>query len=187
MLRPIETHEVGTLKINIYPDETGDHECPLVGLTPEDGIIFACFESRSVLKDHNPFKDGGGPEAIKYALDNDYERFLLFKYDHSGVAYSSRSFVGRAQHANWDSGAVGYILIKRTSDWADHNKRQEVAESWCRSLTTWANGWYYGYVIENADGTNIDSCWGYDDMPYCVEEAKLSALYIANKTGVKAS
>lgn len=38
----------------------------------------------------------------------------LYLYDHSGLSMSTGSFVGRAVHAEWDSGQVGYI-------YADHD------------------------------------------------------------------
>lgn len=37
----------------------------------------------------------------------------LFLYDHSGLAMSTGSFVGRAHHAEWDSGQVGYIYMTK--------------------------------------------------------------------------
>lgn len=37
----------------------------------------------------------------------------LFLYDHSGISMSTSSFVGRAQHAEWDSGQVGYIYMDK--------------------------------------------------------------------------
>ena len=33
----------------------------------------------------------------------------LFLYDHSVQSISTASFIGRAQHAEWDSGQVGYL------------------------------------------------------------------------------
>ena len=37
----------------------------------------------------------------------------LFLYDHSGLSMSTGSFMGRAVHAEWDSGQVGYIYANR--------------------------------------------------------------------------
>lgn len=37
----------------------------------------------------------------------------LYLYDHSGISMSTGSFVGRAQHAEWDSGQVGYIYMDK--------------------------------------------------------------------------
>jgi hypothetical protein len=33
----------------------------------------------------------------------------LYLYDHSGIAISTESFLGRAPHAEWDSGQVGIV------------------------------------------------------------------------------
>ena len=37
----------------------------------------------------------------------------LWLYDHSGLALSTASFLGRAQHAEWDSGQVGFIYMAK--------------------------------------------------------------------------
>lgn len=37
----------------------------------------------------------------------------LYLYDHSGISMSTSSFVGRARHAEWDSGQVGYIYLDK--------------------------------------------------------------------------
>lgn len=37
----------------------------------------------------------------------------LYLYDHSGITMSTGSFVGRAQHADWDSGQVGFIYMDK--------------------------------------------------------------------------
>ena len=37
----------------------------------------------------------------------------LYLYDHSGLAMSTGSFVGRAHHAEWDSGCVGFIYMEK--------------------------------------------------------------------------
>lgn len=37
----------------------------------------------------------------------------LYLYDHSGLAMSTGSFIGRAPHADWDSGQVGFIYMDK--------------------------------------------------------------------------
>lgn len=37
----------------------------------------------------------------------------VYMYEHSCVALSTGSFYGRAQHAGWDSGQVGYIFVSK--------------------------------------------------------------------------
>lgn len=47
---------------------------------------------------------------------NEYAILPLYLYDHSGLAMSTGSFLGRALHAEWDSGQVGFIYMdKRTA------------------------------------------------------------------------
>ena len=37
----------------------------------------------------------------------------VYMYDHSGWAFSTKSFVGRAIHAEWDSGFLGYYYASK--------------------------------------------------------------------------
>src|SRR3990172_9479723 len=37
----------------------------------------------------------------------------LYLYDHSILRLSTGSFIGRAQHAEWDSGLVGFVFATR--------------------------------------------------------------------------
>jgi hypothetical protein len=54
----------------------------------------------------------------------------LYLYDHSGLAISTRPWMGRAQHARWDSGQVGYIYVTRA----------RILECFCRQRLTRALG-----------------------------------------------
>lgn len=44
---------------------------------------------------------------------NEYAILPLYLYDHSGLAMSTGSFIGRALHADWDSGPVGFIYMDK--------------------------------------------------------------------------
>lgn len=93
----------------------------------------------------------------------------LHLYDHSGISMSTGSFVGRAPHAEWDSGQVGYIymdketamkeLCVREEDWKSHAEKtlQSEVETYDNFLT----GEVYGYKLyEGLE--EIDSCWGFN-------------------------
>lgn len=43
----------------------------------------------------------------------------LFLYDHSGISMSTGSFLGRAPHARWDSGQVGFIYMDKKTAMAE--------------------------------------------------------------------
>jgi len=174
-MQSLKTIKVGSAVVKIYPDNDSDHDCPITeaygskdkgeGLKSE-GIIFATFEKRSTLSDCHEFSEPA--EAVKFAKENGWEAFNLNKYEHSAVAYSISS--GYPFNDRWDAGQVGYVLIKKSA-YRGSKRRAEIAESWCKAVTTWCNGWYYGYVIEDGDGEHLDSCWGFDDAEYCEKEA----------------
>lgn len=43
----------------------------------------------------------------------------------------------------------------------------------------------YGYVIEDKEGEELDSCWGFYGEEYCLEEAKSIADWHANDIAEK--
>lgn len=46
----------------------------------------------------------------------------------------------------------------------------------------WANGDVWGFVVEDADGNNLDSCWGFYGTEACIEAAKGSADHAVTQT-----
>lgn len=102
----------------------------------------------------------------------------LFLYDHSGTAYA----VGQTNpfSCKWDSGRVGIVALKRQaygSDGTNDEKMFERAKSVADVYTDWANGSCYGYIIKDAEGEELDACWGYigrDDVDEQAREAAKS-------------
>ena len=97
----------------------------------------------------------------------------LFLYDHSGITISTGRF-----SCPWDSGQVGWIYITKdkiekegwTPEQADKYLEGEV-EVYDNYLT----GEVYGFRIEDADGEEIESCWGYygnDGKEDMIQECK---------------
>lgn len=174
-VEPVETRTVGPLIVKVLPDHGGDQECPLDGW--DNDIKFVTFERRSTLSNYHDFDKPDDVE--KWAKKNRYEVFPLFKYEHGLVSYSTSSFRGRAHHAEWDSGPVGFVLIKKSA-YRKPAKRAEIAESICQSVTKWCNGEYYGYTIEQDDEI-IESCWGFEDSDYCLSEAMNLAKFLTKE------
>jgi len=90
----------------------------------------------------------------------------LYLYDHSGITMSTGPF-----SCPWDSGQVGYIYVstekvKKEYGWKHMiNSRQEKIEQHLKYevevYDQFLRGDIYGYRIEDADGIETDSCWGY--------------------------
>lgn len=106
----------------------------------------------------------------------------LYLYDHTIQSISTGSFVGRAQHAEWDSGQVGYIYADRdmiqkeygkctpeTIETVEHALNGEV-----ESYDQYLRGECYGFRLYE-DGEEIDSCWGFlgdiDDIRESIRES----------------
>jgi hypothetical protein len=173
-MTPVDTITVENLTVKIYPDYDGDHECPIDKNLKDDGIWFVTFQRRSTLSEFHDFLD---PSTVEHwAKKNKWDAFPLFYYEHGNCIYKVTEG-GNPFSCPWDSGQVGWILVKR-SDFKRKN-RLEIAQSWANAVTTWCNGDYYGYVIENEDGDNLESCWGFDDADYCKEEATDLAKHLA--------
>ncbi len=92
----------------------------------------------------------------------------LYLYDHSIQSISTGSFIGRAQHAEWDSGQVGYIYADRDAilkayasiDLDSVQKAAEVLEAETEAYDMYLRGECYGFRLYE-DGAEVDSCWGF--------------------------
>lgn len=101
----------------------------------------------------------------------------LYLYDHSGISLSTGSFIGRAQHAEWDSGQVGYIYTTKAKLKEMGNKRSEVGKILTAEVETYnqyVQGDIYGYQIVKVgeEEEEADSCWGFYGSDECLKEAK---------------
>ncbi len=119
----------------------------------------------------------------------------LFLYDHSGTSISIRSFSGRAQHAEWDSGRVGFIfttrermqeflgkkiLTAKTRQRVDDILKAEVEE-----YDQYITGDVYGYIIEDETGDVVDTSFGIFGFKVVKQEAARElAWFVENKMDV---
>ena len=114
----------------------------------------------------------------------------LYLYDHSGISMSTQSFSGRAHHADWDSGQVGFIYatresIKKMQGWTKLSKeRLTKVEGYLRGeveeYDKYLRGDVWGYEII-VDDVAVDSCWGIFGEEYAKEEAISNATYCLTK------
>lgn len=92
----------------------------------------------------------------------------LYLYDHSGLAMSTGSFVGRAIHAEWDSGQVGYIYADRDMIQKEYGKispetvkcAETVLEGEVKDFDLYLHGECYGFRLFK-DCDEEDACWGF--------------------------
>lgn len=146
-----------TLEIHHYPDAEQPYEC-------DEGVRIVILHRR--YDDPAQGECGTDPDEVAaWVKANSREWFVsnLFMYEHSGVAL-------RAGESNpfgcpWDSGQVGIVALKK-DEWGrgkgERNaKRMEYAKNVAEHYGQWMNGETYGYVVNDEDGEQLDSCCGF--------------------------
>lgn len=157
-LRRVDDATGVTLKIIADPDS----ESPIS--EEEDAVIFAVYHNRRI----NPAaahglgdaEAGKAFEAEHAGEGSAYAVFPLFAYEHGNILYKvaeSNPFA-----CQWDSGRIGFIALKR-EDFGPYLLKY--AQGIAKSYTDWTNGNVWGYVVEDAEGDTLDSCWGFIGSP----------------------
>lgn len=138
-------------------------------------------------------RHGGEAFARYMRIFHGIEVLPVYMYEHSAVALSVGSFVGRAQHADWDSGQIGwaYITPERIEETGITDYEGAIATE-VETLGQWMNGEVYGYVVEERrdytkvyhdgdeseedyDWQETDSCWGFIGYDNVESEARAAA------------
>ena len=83
----------------------------------DNDSLMVCFYKKYDLGDSNTGYNkrdfDNWDELYAQLVEDGYQTILaLYLYDHSGISMSASSFIGRAHHAEWDSGQVGFIASK---------------------------------------------------------------------------
>lgn len=97
----------------------------------------------------------------------------IYMNEYAGDAFTSNSDVD-----NSDSGCGGLILIPASDLPAEGISREcaaRVLEGEVEEYSSWCAGECYGYVVENENGDELDSCWGFYGLHHARESAELSA------------
>lgn len=116
----------------------------------------------------------------------------LYLYDHSGITMRTSQFA-----CKWDSGQVGFIYISLKDaaenwqcepDWStevhhEHDKTTKTLRERAADMLNgevkvydqYLTGQVYGYEIQDEDGIELNSCWGFFDdydLKYVKSEAE---------------
>lgn len=92
----------------------------------------------------------------------------VYLYDHSIQSVSTHSFIGRAQHADWDSGQVGWIYASHDKVREEYGtvtpetveKAKSLMADEVKEFDYYLTGQCYGFrLYENSE--EMDSCWGF--------------------------
>jgi hypothetical protein len=156
--------ETEKYKLNLYCDESAENP-----RNWENAGTMVCWHRKYALGDKHDFTDVrdflDSPEA-----KSAYIILPVFLYDHRYQKLSNQSFLGRAQHAEWDSGQVGWIYVSEEKakeifcfEPTEENKAAvtERLQEETEIYSDYLEGNCYGYSIEDSNGEQIDCCGGF--------------------------
>jgi hypothetical protein len=169
-MEPIEVISYKTHKISIYPDENPDSPRSWDNLCE-----LHCCHQRYSLGDKG-FNYRTGSDCIQVAQEARKQGDIVlpfYLYDHSGITISLTPF-----SCPWDSGQVGFIIIRREKMMEEFsskkftkslkNRALKIAQGEVLTYDQYLRGEVYGYQIDDEG----DSCWGFYGMEECIEEAQ---------------
>lgn len=105
------------------------------------------------------------PDDVAELLEDELVMLPVSIYDHSGVSI----WLG-SPTCMWDSGQVGFMYLTKKDalrelgncteeNWKE--RAMECMEAEMKVYNCYISGDVYGFVIEDEDENEIDSCWGY--------------------------
>lgn len=95
--------------------------------------------------------------------DSEYAVFSVWAYEHGNILFKAVNIGSDNPFSDdWDSGSAGLIALKRADFGGDLLK---TAKGICDTYSDWCNGEAYGYVVEDAEGGQIDALWGFVGDP----------------------
>jgi hypothetical protein len=105
----------------------------------------------------------------------EYACFVVGVQNYGGG--NRRVYLGDRWEGEWDRHEPeAMIRIKRDAGWRADLK--EVAESMIKEMNQYLEGDVWGYVIEDEEGSELDSCWGMFGDDHCEAEARSMALHL---------
>jgi hypothetical protein len=181
----IETHEHKGFKIHLVADSDPQDPRDWCNL----GVL-GLFHKRYKLANETGLRteDFSGwasmrAEIEKVAVPGSIQ--AVYMIDHSGIAFSTRDFADP-----WDSGQAGFIYTtpeKVAECGTPANLIKEALDAEVAVYSSFARGEAYGYVIEDRNGEEIDSCYGYFDAKDAFEQGTASAEHYAVTVDFKAT
>jgi len=176
-----------------YKIEICQDEDPMNPRDDDNLGTMVCFHGRYTLGDKHTLKttDFNGWKDMYAYLKKELKACIilpLYLYDHSGVSMSTS--LTYPYNDQWDAGQVGFIYITAEKIRKEYNvksitkqSKEKVAEYLKGEVETYnkfLTGDIYGFVIKKLSTCDLgceheevtDSCWGFYDTEYCIDEAK---------------
>lgn len=106
-----------------------------------------------------------------------YIALPVYMYEHGNVALSTSAF-----SCQWDSGQLGIIYVEKSKVLKEYSVKRvspkilknvlACLKSEIEEYGKYINGECYGFIIRDASGREVDSCWGHIGMDWAIQSAK---------------
>lgn len=100
--------------------------------------------------------------------------FVLGYYEHGNCVWFLHDDPPTGVEFEWDGVQVAGLLIwehpAKKMGFKTYEDRRKDAKTFLETYTSWCNGEGYFYCVEDMKGELIDSCGGFYDMDYMLEE-----------------
>ena len=138
-------------------------------------------------------------EEVEFVGKNGGVVLPIYCYEHGSIALSTKAWTGLPEgHAQFDTRIEGFIFATASDIRKWFNVKhislklqktvKEVLANEVSTYGAYVNGDVYGWTLEDANGELIQSCWGYYDYEYMIEECKSQADYnIENKMSARST
>lgn len=101
--------------------------------------------------------------------------FMLEAYIHSGVRLALAG-EGNFPDRRWDVSLLGAVFVSK-SEWRTRKAAYKAAQSKVEEWNTYLSGDVWGFIVEDDDGNQLDSCWGFYGHDYCEKEGQAALEY----------
>ncbi len=171
MTEPYKEFEAHGLTVKIYPDD--DPQSP--DDRGDDNLFLVGFH-----RDFTVERKGYGKDTTIEALEKGLEGYHVLPleaYIHGGVMLYLSG--GATVDRQWDVSQLGAVFVSKKEAKTKAQARK-LALGLIEEWNNYLSGNVWGYKVEDKDGNELDSCWGFNgDIEYCEEEARSTAKWQA--------
>lgn len=177
-METIHEEKLNGLTIKIFqdmnsqsPDDWGD-----------DDLFLAGFDTRNFFVMPKDKKEWSIKDLLDHYLDT-HHIFSLEAYIHSGICLSLSGEGNFPDRAFDVSDGIGCVFVSKKY-WKTKKSAKHTAENHVKTWNDYLSGNVYGYQVEDKDGNEIESCWGfygdYDSKNGALSEARNIVKSITN-------
>ena len=178
MEKPIEEIKIDEVTVKFYQDtdaqspaDWGDENLFLVHYHRD-----FWQENKDVTeRDLRDLYQGNKTETTR-RLQKEYYIFPVAALIHSGVWLKLGHGGFSMDEGGWDTSHVGALFASK-KEFKSKGDAEKCATGKVTEWNHYLSGDVYGFVVEDKDGEDLDSCWGFYGLKYAKEEGLSMAKY----------